>query len=220
MHTAAKVMFAIGGLLCVVGAVMWIGGAEAAEIDFENDAYYKGTGGSWDFDGEDWYLVYVDEGTSCNGFSATMTDQNGSTGDGWFEENIEIYECEDWDSQDTDGYIHVGYIGADDAGTYNMDSSSKIYVIGAGEELGEAIGGGLAILGSWGILCCGGFFILLGGIFALTLKTQQPVVVVQQQGAPMMGTPAMTQMAAPQMQQPAQYQQPVQEYQQPPQGGM
>ena len=72
-------MFALGGVICLIGKVKLVGGAEAAEIYIENDAIYKGTGGSWDFDGEDWYLVYVKQGTSCEGFSATKTDQNGST---------------------------------------------------------------------------------------------------------------------------------------------
>ena len=221
MHAAAKVMFALGGVICLIGIVMWVGGAEAAEIDIENDAYYKGTSGTWDYDSEDLYAVYVKQGTSCEGFSATMTDQNGSTGD-WLEDNIEINDCEDWDTEDIDGFIYIGYIGANDPGIYSMDSSSKIYIIGAGEELGEAIGGGLAILGSWGVLCCGGFFLLLGGIFAITLKKAEPQVVVVNQAAPGFAAPAATHMAAPQYEQPQQYQQvqQPQQYQQPPQGGI
>ena len=138
------------------------------------------------------------------------------------EDNIEINDCEDWDTEDIDGFIYIGYIGANDPGIYSMDSSSKIYIIGAGEELGEAIGGGLAILGSWGVLCCGGFFLLLGGIFALTLKKAEPQVVVVNQAAPAFAAPAATHMAAPQYEQPQQYQQvqQPQQYQQPPQGGI
>ena len=42
-----------------------------------------------------------------------------------------------------------------------------------GEEVGQAVGGFFAAAGGVGTACCGIFFMLLGGIFALTLKTPQ-----------------------------------------------
>ena len=208
MHKAAKVMFAIGILVCIIGVFLFMAGAETAEIDVEEEAVWSGTSGTWEYDDEDVYIVYVKSGTSCEGFSASMTDENGSTGS-WLEDHIDINECSEWDSDDLDGYISIGSIGlTTDAGTYTMEASDKIYIIGAGEELGEAIGGGLAILGSWGILCCGGFFLLLGTIFALTLKTQDAQVVVVNQHPQAMATQGVQQVA---------YQE--QMVQQPPQGG-
>ena len=47
MHAAAKVMFALGGVICLIGIVMWVGGAEAAEIDIEEEADWSGTSGDW-----------------------------------------------------------------------------------------------------------------------------------------------------------------------------
>lgn len=224
MHTAAKVMLVLGVVFCVIGGGLWIAGEEVAEVDYENDSAYSGTSGTWDHDNNDLYLVYAKKGTACAGFEATMTSPNGSTSSDFYD-NIELYDCEDWGDDDEDGYIVIGTVYADEKATYSMSSSSKIYIIGAGEEIGEAVGGIMAILASWGIICCGAFFLLLGGIFALTLKTGGDQVVVVQQQNPMMGTPGMTHMAAPQYQQPVQAQQPVQheqpvQHQQPPQGGL
>ena len=92
MHTAAKVMLSLGLVFCVIGGVMWYGGSEAIETDIENDASYQGTSGTWDYDDDDYYTVYAKKGTACDGFEATMTDANGSTGSGWVE-NIELLEC-------------------------------------------------------------------------------------------------------------------------------
>jgi len=221
MHTAAKVMLILGVVFCVIGGVLWVGGAEVAEVDYENDSAYSGTSGTWDHDNDDVYFVYAKKGTACVDFEATMTSPNGSTStlSGINRDNIELYDCDQWGDDDEDGYIVIGIVQADEKARYSMSSSSKIYIMGAGEEIGEAVGGIMAILASWGIICCGLFFLLLGGIFALTLKTGENQVVVVQQQNPMMGTPGMTHMAAPQYQQPVQAQQPVQ-YQQPPQGGL
>ena len=169
MHAAAKVMFALGGVICIIGVVMGVGGAEAAEIDIENDATYSGTSGTWYHDNADLYIVYVKSNVDCESFSASMTDSEGSSGS-MFIDNLEVYDCEDWESTEEGDFVSAGYITVDVAGDFTMESSSPIYIIGGGEELGEAVGGAFAMLGGFGMLCCGGFFLLLGGIFAITLK--------------------------------------------------
>ena len=226
MHTAAKVMLSLGLVFCVIGGALWAIGDDAIEYDIEDDNVYEGTGGSWDFVDDDLYTVYAKKGTKCDGFNATMTDSNGSTG-GMFYPNIVLYDCDNWELDEADGFINIGYINADDDGAYSMDSTDTIYIMALGDEVGEVVGGFMAIVASWGVLCCGAFFLLLGGIFALTMKSgDQQVIIQQQQQVPMMGA---THMEAPQYQQPVQQQlvqqQPVQqqqpqEYQQPPQGGL
>lgn len=209
MHAAAKVMFALGGVICLIGGYLFVAGAEAADIDVEEEAAWSGTSGDWYHDDDDIYLVYVKEGTNCETFSATMTDENGSTGS-WIEDYMDIDACDEWDSEDLDGFILAGSIGfGADRGNFTIDASDKIYIIGAGEELGEAIGGGLAILGGGGILCCGGFFLLLGLIFALTLKKGETQVVVVNQHPQAMAGQVMPQAVQQQ-----------QMIQQPPQGGL
>ena len=42
-----------------------------------------------------------------------------------------------------------------------------------GDEVGEALSGIAGVLGGSAVACCGFVFIILGGIFALTLKTPQ-----------------------------------------------
>ena len=223
-------MFALGGVICIIGVVMGVGGAEAAEIDIENDATYSGTSGTWYHDNADLYIVYVKSNVDCESFSASMTDSEGSSGS-MFVDNLEVYDCEDWESTEEGDFVSAGYITVDVAGDFTMESSSPIYIIGGGEELGEAVGGAFAMLGGFGMLCCGGFFLLLGGIFAITLKKAEPQVVVVNQAAPGSAAPAATHMAAPQYEQPQQYQQvqqpqqyqqvqQPQQYQQPPQGGI
>ena len=201
MHTATKVMLILGGIITVIGLVMYFGGAAAAEYDPIGDSEWDGKTGTFDGSSDAWYSVYA-ETSSCDNIDATILDADG-------EEAVYDFECND-DSYDADGYIHVGTLGG--SGPWTIDSSHTLYISDTGEELGEAAGGFMAMLGSFGVLCCGGFFLLLGGIFALTLKEGGDTVVVVQGGAqqPMM---AATGMAAPQ------YEQPVQ-YQQPPQGGM
>ena len=201
MHTATKVMLILGGIITVIGIVMFVGGSAAAEFDPIGDAEWEGTDGTFDGDSDVWYGVYA-EVDSCDDITITVLDSNG-------DEALYDWECND-DNYATDGYISVGSLAG--SAPYTIDSNVKVYLSDIGEEVGEAVGGFMAVLGSFGVLCCGGFFLLLGGIFALTLKDKGDTVVVVQGGAqqPMM---AATGMAAPQ------YEQPVQ-YQQPPQGGM
>ena len=232
---------------------MFIGGAEVAEVDYENDSAFRGKTGTWDYVDDDFYIVYVRGSVSCESFSATMTNSSGETTDGDFFETpfLDKYDCEDIDMTNVSAgsFYNIGYISATENGTYSISTSDEIFVIGALQEFGEALGGVMAMLGSFGVLCCGAFFLLLGGIFALTLKTAEPTLVMVTNAAnPMMPGMAMpaTQMAQPQMQQPVQYQQPAQtqmaqpqyqqpgqpaqpvqpaqqppqQYQQPPQGGL
>lgn len=206
MHTAAKVMLILGGVTTVIGIIMFAMGAAGLDHDPMNDNLYEGKDGSFNGDGDTWFGVYTE--ASCDEASVSITDSLG-------DDMIFDWEC------GTDSELELTYLGgwyADDAHTYQISSNVNLAISDDGEYLGEAVGGFFAVVGSFGVLACGGCFLLLGGIFALTLKTQEQVVVVQQQGAPMMAPAAQmapaTQMAAPQYEQPQQYQQ------QPPQGGL
>lgn len=218
MHTATKVMLILGGVLTVIGIVMWVGGAAALEFDPIGDSEWDGKSGTFDGESDIWYGAYA-EGTSCDGLTYNITDTDGDSVASSDDSMWGYNDCDD-SSAAADGYIFLGsWDSSTWPGPYSVTSSETVYIADIGEEIGEAGGGILAIIGSWGLLCCGGFFLLLGGIFALTLKEGgDTVVVVNQAQQPMMMA---TGMAAPQYDQPAQYQAPVQqEYQQPPQGGL
>jgi hypothetical protein len=200
MHTATKVMLILGGVITVIGIVMFVGGAAGMDFDPMNDNLYEGKSGEFDGDADVWFGVYSE--SSCDSASVSIVDEAG-------DDMIYDWECS------TDEELGLTYVGGwigDGAQTYTVTSNVDVAIADEGEYLGEAVGGFFAMVGSFGVLCCGGFFLLLGGIFALTLKDKGDTVVVVQGGAqqPMM---AATGMAAPQ------YEQPVQ-YQQPPQGGM
>lgn len=217
MHTATKVMLILGGVLTVIGIVMWVGGAAALEFDPIGDSEWEGKSGTFDGESDIWYGAYA-EASSCDDITYSVTDSDGDEVVTSDEGDWGYVECDD-STYAEDGYIYLGsWDSSIYPAPYSVSSSETIYIADIGEELGEAGGGILAILGSWGLLCCGGFFLLLGGIFALTLKEGgDTVVVVNQAQQPMMATG----MAAPQYDQPAQYQAPVQQqYQQPPQGGL
>ncbi len=60
------------------------------------------------------------------------------------------------------------------AGEYTIESNEDYELVPMWEvlfdEVGEAVGGIFATAGGIGTACCGIFFLLLGGIFALVLK--------------------------------------------------
>jgi len=219
MHTAAKVMLSLGGVTTVIGIIMFVVGGMGMDFDPMDDNLYEGKSGTFNGDAEVWFGVYTE--ASCGSAEVSITNSTGAevvTTGGFI------------DYCDEDEELGVNYLGgwySSSSETYQINSSVTIAIADEGEYLEEAVGGFFAVLGSFGILACGGCFLLLGLIFALTMKSGDPQVIIQQQQqVPMMGA---THMAAPQYQQPVQQQpvqqQPVQqqqpqEYQQPPQGGL
>ena len=211
MHTASKVMLILGAVITVAGIVMFAVGSSAVDWDPIGNSEYSGSTGNFDASSETWYTVYSEQ-SSCDSVTYSITDANGDSA-------IESYECDD-SMYDVNGYISLG--GLYGSTSYTVESTSHtVYYSDSLAEVGEAVGGFMAVLGSFGVLCCGGFFLLLGGIFALTLK--DPAVVMVAGGVPqqMMGAQQyaqpMQQQAAPVQQQAAPVQQ---QYQQPPQGGL
>jgi len=215
MHTASKVMLILGAVITVAGIVMFALGSSAVDYDPIGDSEWSGKTGTFQGTSDSYYSVYS-EVASCDDITYSIETSDGDSA-------IYAFECSD-SSSSIDGYIYLGSLSG--SASYTVDSSHTVYISDSGEELAEAAGGFMAVVGSFGVLCCGGFFLLLGGIFALTLK--DPTVVMVAGGVPqqMMGAQQyaqpMQQQQAPMMQQstPAQQQEPVQQqYQQPPQGG-
>ena len=217
MHTLAKVMLILGALATVAGIVLFAGGAVAVDagIDPIGNAEWEGTNGTFDGSYDNFYSVYS-EAPSCDSLTYTINDVDGETS---------VYDsgCDDLMYNES-GHIRLGTLGG--YGPYSIESSEKIYISDTLEDVGETFTGIVAIVVSSGVMCCGVFMLVLGGIFALTLK-EPGVVMVGPDGMPvqqgqMMGS------QYPQPVQPQQYaQQPVQQQpvqqspfdQQPPQGG-
>ena len=80
---------------------------------------------------------------TCDDVEVSVYDQN--------ELFDQEYQCND---EDASGYTYVGGWYAEQSQTYTITSNEVVYVSDV-EEVGEAVGGFMAILGSWGVLCCG-----------------------------------------------------------------
>ena len=206
MHTAGKVLLIIGGVLTVIGIGITVMGAAAAELDPNTENEYKGTDGTFTVPGDDVYGIYVKSTVNCESFTMTLMMDDVD----YFEKDC-THNNED-DLVDDD-YIFVGTVNfwATEYGDQlTVEAPTTIYIGGEFEAVGDAAGGFLAAAGGIMIAVCGGVILLIGIILALTLKSKEPVVVMQQGGQMMGGQ--MMQQPMQQMQQPVQQmQQPVQQ---------
>jgi hypothetical protein len=215
MHTAGKVLLIIGGIITAIGIVMIVGGAAVANFDPTEENVMSGTSGS--FSGEDsfsGYSVWISESVACEDFTATIikdTEPDNNIGPSSDSNDCWLNDASDDDG--VDGYYEVfsfGYL-SDYGGGYTVsEGSHRMYIADSDAAVGDAIGGGLTALGGIAVSVCGGVILLIGIILALTLKSKEPAVVMQQGGQMMGGQ--MMQQPMQQMQQPVQQmQQPVQQ---------
>ena len=181
MHIAGKIFLGLGLLITLAGVLLTIGGGSAlddvGEWDVEGKSQFDGPDGTWEHDGLDWMIIYVSDDVDCETFSVTYTNETGATG---YSEDEPFFNKEECNADgtagvddDPSGYYSVGEFRGE-AGEYTVDGTHEFYTVGAFEvileEGGEAVGGFLAAAGGIGTACCGIFFLLLGGIFALVLK--------------------------------------------------
>ena len=210
MHTAGKVLLILGGIITVIGIVLIVGGAVAADFDPSEEYVDKGTSG--EFPASDsglGFSVWVSESVACDEFEMQVLDDDGD--DMYYGG---CYYGEPNEDDGVDDYYSIGGVGLldDEGGTYTWSVSSghTVYIVDSADELGEAVGGFFAALGGILVAICGGVLLLIGLILALTLKSKEPAVVMQQGGQMMGGQ--MMQQPMQQMQQPVQQmQQPVQQ---------
>ena len=210
MHTAGKVLLILGGVITIIGIVMVVGGAVAADFDPTEENVDSGTSGSFSAgDSGLGFGVWVSESVPCDEFEMQVLDDDGDDmyygGCDWGQPN---------EDDGVDDYYSVGGVGLldDEGGTYTwtVTSGHTVYIVDSGDELGEAVGGFFAAVGGILVAICGGVLLLIGLILALTLKSKEPAVIMQQGGQMMGGQ--MMQQPMQQMQQPVQQmQQPVQQ---------
>ena len=183
MHIAGKIFLGLGLLITLAGVVLTITGASTVsdvaegDWDVEGKSQFDGPDGTWEHNGMDWMIIYVSDVVDCETFSITYTNETGATGYSEDEPFFNKEECNTdgtaGSDDDPSGYYSVGEFRGE-AGEYTVDGTHEFYTVGAFdillEEGGEAVGGIFAAVGGIGTACCGIFFILLGGIFALVLK--------------------------------------------------
>ena len=178
MHIAGKIFLGLGLLITLAGVVLAIGGgsslSDAGDWDVEEKSEFSGTAGVTTYSFSDEKIVMVSDDVRCDEFTFTMTNESG-------EDHVTI-DCEEdgekpigWED-DPDGWYHMATISAwnYNAGEYTIESNEDYELVNGWEvlfdEVGEAVGGIFATAGGIGTACCGIFFLLLGGIFALVLK--------------------------------------------------
>ena len=178
MHIAGKIFLGLGLLITLAGVVLAIGGGsslnDAGDWDVEEKSEFSGTAGVTTYSFSDEKIVMVSDDVRCDEFTFTMTNESG-------EDHVTI-DCEEdgekpigWED-DPDGWYHMATISAwnYNAGEYTIESNEDYELVNGWEvlfdEVGEAVGGFFAAAGGIGTACCGIFFLLLGGIFALVLK--------------------------------------------------
>ena len=209
MHTAGKVLLIIGGVLTAIGIGITVWGATTANLDPSNENYYSGNGGeSWIVPGDDFYGVYTSSSVNCESFTMSITDANG---DEMFTPTCDYDNEDDLVDDDFQKVGDINWVYTAEGDVLDLGATaSKVYIVGEWESVGDAAGGILGAVLGIAIAVCGGVILLIGIILALTLKSKEPVVMMQQGGQVMGGQ--MMQQPMQQMQQPVQQmQQPVQQ---------
>ena len=178
MHIAGKIFLGLGLLITLAGVGLTFAGgsslSDAGDWDVLEKSDFSGTAGVTTYSFNEEMIVMVSDDVRCDEFTFTMTNESG-------EDRVTI-NCEEdgekpygWED-DPDGWYHMATISTwnYNAGEYTIESNEDYQLVPMwevlGEEIGEAVGGFFAAAGGIGIACCGIFFLLLGGIFALTLK--------------------------------------------------
>ena len=186
---------AIGIVICLIGGIlMAVGGSnidDSGDWDVVEKSEWNGQSGTFQFEGDGDYLVMVRDTVSCDSFSLTITNTSSGA-----QESYENEECTE------DGSKPKGYQD-DPAGWYNMgitlevtnaeheiNASHEIYLVPfwevLGEEIGEAVVGGLQGVAGFGVLCCGGIFTIFGLILGLLVNNDQKTIIVQNGAMPCM----------------------------------
>jgi hypothetical protein len=161
-------------------------GAASAGLDPSSENVAEGTSFTFTIPDDDIYGVYTKASVDCEVLTILIT-MDGDSED-YFDKNCEYNEEDDYldDDYQRVGSISWFYPGTDAGDVVTIDSPLKVYIVGDIEALGDAVGGVLAAGLGIVIAVCGGVILLIGIILALTLKSKDPVVVMQQ-GGQMMG---------------------------------
>ena len=210
MHTAGKVLLIIGGLLTVIGIGITVMGAASAGLDPSSENAAEGNEFDFTIPDDDIYGVYTKASVNCEALTISIT--MGEDGEDYFDKDCEYNEEDDYldDDYKRVGSISWFYPDTNPGDVVTISSDSKVYIVGDIDALGDAVGGILAAGLGIVIAVCGGLILFIGLILALTLKSKEPVVMMQQGGQMMGGQ--MMQQPMQQMQQPVQQmQQPVQQ---------
>ena len=189
MHVAGKVFLGLGAVLLVLGIVMaGLGGSaleDVGDVDVEGKTVWNGQEGVFSYDGKDTLMVFVPDTVRCDEFTITFSNESGTT-ESRMDACTEDGSAPEGYADDPDGGYHMGTCGGagEAAGDYTLNASTEVNLLPMwevlGEELGEAAGGIMGILGGVGLSGCGVCFLLLGGILAIALNDPKEATQMQQ----------------------------------------
>ncbi|MBT5224771.1 MAG: hypothetical protein HOM19_05005 [Candidatus Marinimicrobia bacterium] len=176
-------------VITLAGITMAIGGGsqlkDVGQWDVEENSNWNNLDGSTDYDFSGDVLVMVRDNVRCDSFTLTMEN---STGENWYENDVCTEEGDKpvGHGDDPDGWYHMGTISLwnYNKGEYTINSSADVHLVPKwgllGDEFVEGATGFFATIGGGLFTCCGTLFILLGGIFALTLKSPEKTTKISQ----------------------------------------
>ena len=200
MHTLAKVMLALGGVVFLLGVVMvFIAGtaidAAGSEWAAENSQGTSLVINDDDSKGDLGFSFWVKgdyrdadgDGSwdHCDGIEITITEKpdtsswdEGLDGDFYFQASTDgsaTCNVEDGAEDGRAGFAKVGRAClACYRGEMEFESNQPVWVTDDDNVLEDVFGGIFAGLGGGSCLCCGGFTLFLGLILALTMKEEVP----------------------------------------------
>ena len=191
MNTGTKLMLGLGAIGIVVGIlVMVLGAGSIGDADNwrpTDDVYLENS------QGETVSFIHIQEGNG-NSIAVFVSDEvrcddftlEIQGGEAWWKADM----CIDVDGRslpsgygdDPEGWLHLGTIEeVEDGAEYTITTSHDVVLVGwedIEEVIGDFLGGLLAICGGPTFLCCGLFFLVIGGIMAVTsggTKTQTQI---------------------------------------------
>ncbi len=193
MNTGTKLMLGLGAIGIVVGIlVMVLGAGSIGDADNwrpTDDVYLENS------QGETVSFIHIQEGNG-NSIAVFVSDEvrcddftlEIQGGEAWWKADM----CIDVDGRslpsgygdDPEGWLHLGTIEeVEDGAEYTITTSHDVVLVGwedIEEVIGDFLGGLLAICGGPTFLCCGLFFLVIGGIMAVTsggTKTQTQIEI-------------------------------------------
>ena len=188
MHVAGKVFLVLGAVFLLLGIVMSGLGKNALDdvggVDVEGKTVWSGLEGDFSYDGRDTLMVFVPDTVRCDEFTITFSNDSGPT-ETKMDACTEDGSAPEGHADDPDGWYHMGTFGweGESAGDYTLQANTEVNLLPMweviGEELGEAAGGFMGILGGVGLSGCGVCFLVLGGILAIVLKDPKEATQIQ-----------------------------------------
>ncbi len=203
MHSLAKIVLGIGGVMLAIGVILTISGARglssADDFSVEDETVWSGKSGVYVSDESgDWgLLIFVSDEVRCDEFSLNVSSEEGARAKYEADWCVEGGRLPSGHHDDPEGWLHMGTVrGLEDGVTYEFTANEEFSGVPERvvvEIIEDVLGGVFAGLGGGSCACCGLLVLVIGIIMALMMDDDdQPtsyqidgegrVILVQQPG--------------------------------------